>query len=536
MIRSTARLLILSLVAASPLAASSDLQPDVRSHLAQLHSGKAEVRQAACDALRNAGDEARQALLDALLDLRQAYAARCRSFSVSGETQAHLLELHQAEGQQAAEYWRLVRPVLRRFRPVAAAYQRLEEVDDQIVLTKATGETRRTPPLHELLGSPVKPAVLDLLRQALDRKAPLPLPEPSAEERPAGETQEAEEAEEAKEDAPSQAETLAALREKLAPHAQALTSPNRTRRVAAHEAFRIEGEHGRALLRERLLAMREPLIERCNRLQFAEPAQEKLLKIHAALSEARQAARDAIFKGEFDGKKVDDAVARVKTLYGIYRETFVPALRPLQPVLEAYERLLEVDEQLALTGGTGALELKPTLDELASGVRPELLEALRKAYAFRDHGARCLRYNRAVETSARSGERELVKLTNEHRLMLGIRPMVINERLVQAARKHSREMNRLGYFSHGSPVKANANFGARCKKEGYTGGPTGENIYSGGGGPSGAFRGWYYSAGHHRNMANPGNNEIGIGRDGGKWTENFGRRNDIDLDRPPRKW
>lgn len=325
------------------------------------------------------------------------------------------------------------------------------------------------------------------------------------------------------------------LKPEVQRHLAQLHSGRAEVREAACQALRNAGEEARQALLDALLGFRKPLLERCRELQFGTQAQEKLLKIHTALSKARQEARDAIFKGEFDGKKVDNAVARVKKLYGIYRETFVPALRRLRPVLKAYRRLLEVDEQLALTGGTGALELKPTLGELVSGVRPELLEALRKAYAFRDYGARCLRYNRAVETSARSGEREVVKLTNEHRLMLGIPPLAINERLVQAARKHSEEMNRLGYFSHGSPVKENATFGARCKKEGYSS-PAGENIYSGGGGPSGAFRGWYYSAGHHRNMANPQNNEIGVGRDGGKWTENFGRRKDLDLDHPPRKW
>ena len=147
--------------------------------------------------------------------------------------------------------------------------------------------------------------------------------------------------------------------------------------------------------------------------------------------------------------------------------------------------------------------------------------------------ARCLRYNHLVKTSASSGERHVVDLTNEHRIRLGFQPLLINELLVRAARAHSTEMRALRYFSHSSPVPENRSFGQRARREGYTSG-RGENIMSGGGAAT-AYWAWFYSAGHHRNMANPGSNEIGVGHDG-PWTEVLGARKNIDLDHPPKSW
>lgn len=314
-----------------------------------------------------------------------------------------------------------------------------------------------------------------------------------------------------------------------------LTSRGRAARVAAYEAYRAGGDDARTLLRDRLLAFREPLVARIREFGLPKTTQEKLSKVHATLAAAREQARKAIFEGEFKRQDVDAAVAEVKRVYAVHRDTFVPAVKRLEPIVAAHARLLEVDEELGILGGTGDLELSPTLAQLLDSVDEALLEALASERAFRDAAARCLRYNRAVRTSAAGGERHVVRLTNDHRLLLGIRPMAINEYLVRAARRHSLEMKQLGYFSHTSPVPDHRSFGARCKRQGYDGGPAGENIFMGGG-AEGAFRAWYYSAGHHRNMANPARNEIGVGQAGIRWTEDFGSRNTLDLDRPTQHW
>ena len=138
-----------------------------------------------------------------------------------------------------------------------------------------------------------------------------------------------------------------------------------------------------------------------------------------------------------------------------------------------------------------------------------------------------------VATSTTAAERHVLDLTNEYRIQLGVRPLAINELLVRAARRHSAEMQRLGYFGHSSPTPGRRSPGQRWALEGYRH-CRGENCMSGGG-ATGAFWAWYHSAGHHRNMLNPGNNEIGIGH-AGKWTEVLGARRDLDLDHPPQSW
>ena len=61
------------------------------------------------------------------------------------------------------------------------------------------------------------------------------------------------------------------------------------------------------------------------------------------------------------------------------------------------------------------------------------------------------------------------------------------------------------------------------KNAGYAGNGWSENCHEGrlSTGKS-AFWGWFNSPGHHKNMVHAGSTAIGVGRWGGKWTQNFG--------------
>jgi hypothetical protein len=165
---------------------------------------------------------------------------------------------------------------------------------------------------------------------------------------------------------------------------------------------------------------------------------------------------------------------------------------------------------------------------------------------FRLMSLRILHYNdRIVKTSANVEERKLVQITNDYRMTMGRLPVEIDERLMKCCKKHSQEMNRLGYFSHTSPTKGRESPGKRAALEGYSGG-VGENIYTGMGSAGAAFSAWFHSSGHHRNMLGGGDPQrmngkakgdrsqegpnfssggwrtMGCGRDGSKFTEQFG--------------
>lgn len=130
-----------------------------------------------------------------------------------------------------------------------------------------------------------------------------------------------------------------------------------------------------------------------------------------------------------------------------------------------------------------------------------------------------LKYNETTKTSLTAEERSCILVTNEYRMMFGLKALKVFEPLVQAARKHSQEMVAKNYFAHESPVPENATPGKRVAREG--GKYTGENIAMGNTDGKATFHQWYTSSGHHRNMLMR-HRSIGIGAEGNYWTEDFG--------------
>ena len=120
-----------------------------------------------------------------------------------------------------------------------------------------------------------------------------------------------------------------------------------------------------------------------------------------------------------------------------------------------------------------------------------------------------------------SGEWDNACAVNRYREYLGIMPYEIDPRLLQAARKHTKEMVELNYFGHSSPVKGRGSHTERMRLEGFKGGMS-ENCAYGSGTGEGAFWQWFSSPGHHKNMAG-GCSHFGVGQWGGvKWTQVFG--------------
>ncbi|HUT33359.1 MAG TPA: CAP domain-containing protein [Planctomycetota bacterium] len=316
-----------------------------------------------------------------------------------------------------------------------------------------------------------------------------------------------------------------------------LWSKDKADREKAYDAYLAEGADGRKRLTDDLLAIRSAAVAACRDAGLTDATQKKLLAAHKTLSEARKEALRVIFDkniypdadhGRVGQPVVDKAVDAVKAAHPSYRRAFDPVVRRLDRVLRAYDRIKEIDARLEKLE-VKDIGLNPPLEKLL-GCDPELLKSLQEEAAFVAYSERVLRYNRHIRTTATDGERKLVDLTNEYRMQLGLKPLAVSEPLTQAARKHSQEMQRLGYFGHSSPTPGRGSPGERCALEGYRH-YRGENC-AGGGGAEMAFRMWYNSSGHHRNMLGA-HNEIGVGQ-GGPWTEDFGGRPNLDLDNPPR--
>jgi uncharacterized protein YkwD len=126
-----------------------------------------------------------------------------------------------------------------------------------------------------------------------------------------------------------------------------------------------------------------------------------------------------------------------------------------------------------------------------------------------------------MESFMDPGEIKNFAMVNTYREAIGLMPFEADPRLVQTARRHSKEMVDLKYFSHESPTASEKDFVMRSKNAGYNKGPAGENIAYGGGSGEGTFWMWFDSPGHHKNMAG-GTNALGVGRWQDHWTQNFG--------------
>jgi uncharacterized protein YkwD len=138
-------------------------------------------------------------------------------------------------------------------------------------------------------------------------------------------------------------------------------------------------------------------------------------------------------------------------------------------------------------------------------------------------------------------KRTLVRATlcllNAQRARHGLGALRLNDDLSTAARRHSRAMVDKRFFSHTSPD--GTTFLDRIKATGYLSGAgswnVGENIAYGSGSlstPRSISRAWMNSPGHRANILSSVFRSIGIGiasgtpvgRDGGTYTTDFGRR------------
>lgn len=121
--------------------------------------------------------------------------------------------------------------------------------------------------------------------------------------------------------------------------------------------------------------------------------------------------------------------------------------------------------------------------------------------------------------------KEFARLLNDRRAVLGLQPLLLDEKLSDACSEHSREMTAMSYFSHTSPVEENKTFDMRANKAGFEGSAGGECIFSGNASAVAAERAWWYSDGHRLINYSRGPNTLGIGPVGAMWTLNVGSKN-----------
>ncbi|MEY4672579.1 MAG: hypothetical protein RL148_363 [Planctomycetota bacterium] len=108
---------------------------------------------------------------------------------------------------------------------------------------------------------------------------------------------------------------------------------------------------------------------------------------------------------------------------------------------------------------------------------------------------------------------------NRIRIAMGRTVVALDPKLSDAARTHSEDMRKLGFFSHESPVPGRRTFGDRAAAAGTS--ASAENIAWGQDRGTGAIEAWWHSPGHHVNMMG-GHARTGLGRSESHWTQLFG--------------
>ncbi|WP_252244490.1 CAP domain-containing protein [Clostridium sp. VAP33] len=116
------------------------------------------------------------------------------------------------------------------------------------------------------------------------------------------------------------------------------------------------------------------------------------------------------------------------------------------------------------------------------------------------------KYSISVQSSA---ENKILQLMNEKRVQAGLKPLTMDNTLLQVARYKSNHMIQYNYFDHTNPDGTKwVNW---LQTIGYKYSTTGENIAYNTYDPVGLFNQWWNSQGHRENMMNPSYTKVGVG-------------------------
>ncbi len=130
-----------------------------------------------------------------------------------------------------------------------------------------------------------------------------------------------------------------------------------------------------------------------------------------------------------------------------------------------------------------------------------------------------LAINQELAPAVDPEEYRAVHELNNFRMRSGLRPCVMDLLLCMVSRGHSSDMRSFGFFSHNSPVSGKSNFSMRARQMGAN--ASAENIYMGSTSGRAANNAWANSSGHRANMLG-GFSRVGVGRNGGFFTQMFG--------------
>ena len=242
--------------------------------------------------------------------------------------------------------------------------------------------------------------------------------------------------------------------------------------------------------------------------------QKEILTLRGKVT-ALRARGGALTKDEIvrDG---DPAMKRLKEIYTIDRSSLLPEGSPLQKQRTRLEGLVKVRDKVR-----GLAGLSPPSKEFSfTGIEDEEKALANREPPYDKAALAIIQKNAEVAKAISAEEAKGIQELNEWRAMLGMSAVMIDVKLCEAARDHSKDMKEQKFFAHESPVSGKKTPWDRAKRAGTS--ANAENIFMGSKDPHAANMGWFHSPGHHVNMLNPGSRRIGLGNHDTHWTQMFG--------------
>jgi uncharacterized protein YkwD len=126
------------------------------------------------------------------------------------------------------------------------------------------------------------------------------------------------------------------------------------------------------------------------------------------------------------------------------------------------------------------------------------------------------------EVSAQLNPDKVACIVNQVRRRNGAAPIQISNTLQFVAQNHANDQRRRNVMTHSSANGASP--GQRAQQAGFNFRNFGENVAFGQRSEEEVMRAWIRSPGHFRNIVNPAFREMGIGRSGNFWAQEFGTR------------
>lgn len=255
----------------------------------------------------------------------------------------------------------------------------------------------------------------------------------------------------------------------------------------------------------------------------------RLKSVKQELVKRREAAIKIIFDlkiypdedhGRIGQPKVDEAVAEVRKLWDKAGEYVAHLDRGIGDRIQFIQALDEWVQKYNVPTVEGE-DMSSLLTMLNKKLDLRSVGADSQDQSNIDYNKKMWDFNEKHQTQMGPEEKQVLKLTNEYREMMGYKILQADDRLAKAARRHCDYMSAKGILTHDEPdVPGMHTPSDRVAKQGYPGG-AGENCAVGMADALGAFTGWYNSSGHHRNLLGQ-YTQLGVGKTDAYWTQDFG--------------